>query len=187
VESLAVNSDCLKRDNSNKCNFEAEKVGCVVVGTSLGRIVQLRSDLDSARQLVPDRSIHYRPTAVTHGSLHVLPSGYVLALSRKVSLSRDKQRVVEATAQAFDEREGNLAGEWKLPDGVDWLTLSGGGQSLLALGVRDRRKLELHRFPVPDMLKAPLDREDGEEDLAVARSLLWPYQAVAPPPEGLSI
>jgi len=165
LDALAVDSDCLKVGSRHSpqpgmCRFEAADAGCVVVGTSFGRIVQLRGDIEGTRQLVPERKVHQRAAPVTHGSLAVLPSGAIVALARKLSVSDGEVgqgKKTEAIAEAFDGEAGDLIGQWELPKDVDWITLSGGGDSLLALGLRDRRELQLYKFPVPPELRARKD------------------------------
>mmetsp|Transcript_13505 Transcript_13505/g.28132 ORF Transcript_13505/g.28132 Transcript_13505/m.28132 type:complete len:1165 (+) Transcript_13505:2-3496(+) len=146
VESVAVNSECLDSAETGrfggKAGFRPDVVGCVVVGTTSGRIVQLRGALSDPLRLVPERAMQQRPRSVGRGSLHVFPSGYVMALRRETG-----------SVQAFDSKLGRVMGEWRLPRDVRWLTLCGGGDSLFVLGLRNRTSVELHRFPVPAELR----------------------------------
>jgi hypothetical protein len=135
VESVAVNSNCLEKGGSA---FSPDELGCVVVGTTSGRIVQLRGASTGGRRLVPERAMQQRPRAIGRGSLHVFPSGLVVALRRSTG-----------TVQFFDSEEGTTVGEWRLPSGVRWLTLCGGGDGLFVLGLRNGTTVELRRFPLP--------------------------------------
>mmetsp|Transcript_24123 Transcript_24123/g.75065 ORF Transcript_24123/g.75065 Transcript_24123/m.75065 type:complete len:161 (+) Transcript_24123:2-484(+) len=118
---------------------------CATVGTSHGRLVQLRAASSGPRLLVPRRSLQHRPGPVRSGSLHALPGGVILAL-----------RPARGSVQAFEARLGTVAGEWRLPEGVSWLALCGGGGSLFALGTRGGQ-LELRRFPLPVELRRPAE------------------------------
>lgn len=146
VESIAVNSACHRSETGSsgieRDAFHPGALGCVVVGTTSGRIVQLRGAADQ-KSLVPERAMQQRSRAVNRGSLHVLPTGFVMALRRGFG-----------TVQAFDSALGTAVGEWRLPTGVHWLTLCGGGENLFVLGLRNRSHVELHRFPLPAQLKA---------------------------------
>jgi len=154
VASLAIDDDCLARKPGSR------RLGCIVVGTSAtskkngyGRIVQLKSHLGHAHELVPQRSIHVRNSWVSPGALDVTGSGYILALSTRTKL-KQRQRT-ETTMEAFHNDTGKLAGTWLLPTDVDWLTLSGAGQYLLILGLRQKPwGFELWRFPFPTELQA---------------------------------
>jgi len=157
VDSLAIDSECLSSARSSdpgSCSFGADKMGCVVIGTTFGRIVQLRGNIDNEHLLVPERSIHQQLQPVTHGSLQVLSSGFIVALSRKALGAKDGKspQHVQATVKAFERKNGTLVGEWQLPAGVDWMLLAGGRHSLFALGLREQRRMELHRFPMPPKL-----------------------------------
>jgi len=136
VESVAVNNKCL--DSA----FHPNKVGCVVVGTTSGRIVQLRRHFTNETQLVPERAVQQWSHAVEHGSLHVCPNGIVVALSKKTS-----------SIQAF-AHAGKAIGEWRLPQGVDWMMLSGAGEYLYLLGRENATEVKLFRFPMPQELWA---------------------------------
>merc|ERR1712176_1140749 len=83
VESIAVNSDCHRSETSSsgiaRDAFHPAALGCVVVGTTSGRIVQLRGAFTDRSRLVPERAMQQRPRAVGLGSLHVFPAGFVMA------------------------------------------------------------------------------------------------------------
>lgn len=120
------------------------KPGCVVVGTSSGRIVQLREASTGDRRLVPERSVQERVRKVARGALHVFANGLFIAL-----------RHLAGTVEAFDSASGASVAQWRLPPGAQWLTLCAGGDSIFALGLRNGTSVELRRFPLPDLLKLP--------------------------------
>jgi len=138
VESFAVNSACLDSDDA----APSGEVGCVVVGTTSGRIVQLRGAHEERSRLIPERALQQRHRTVGRGSLHVFSNGLVVALRQSSN-----------TVEAFSSELGTMVGQWRLPNGVNWMVLCGGGDSLFVLGLRDGRHLELHRFPLPAELK----------------------------------
>mmetsp|Transcript_25442 Transcript_25442/g.64694 ORF Transcript_25442/g.64694 Transcript_25442/m.64694 type:complete len:1136 (-) Transcript_25442:188-3595(-) len=148
VNSVAVNNECLEVAEGKEEQvavsgaFLPIDVGCVVVGTTTGRIVQLRAAYSGERRLVPERAMEQRPRGVVPGSLHVLSSGFVVAL-----------RHSSGTVQAFDSKLGTAVSEWRLPKDIQWLTLCGSGDSLFVLGLRNGTSVELHRFPLPAALK----------------------------------
>lgn len=151
IKSMAVNGECFRSDigeSSGAYTFDAAGLGCVVIGTTFGRIVQLRGSLSDERTLVPDRSLYQRREAVGRGSLHVLGSGLVLALQPKSFASMNSH----AAFQAFSGPEGALVGQWQLPDSTEWLSFSSGGSDLFALGLQHGR-LRLYSFPVPSELR----------------------------------
>lgn len=143
VESVAVNNEC------NGGGFSPVQVGCVVVGTTSGRLVQLRGHLTNQTQLVPERAVSQWSEAVEHGSLYVFPNGLVVAL----------RKGTPASIHAFDAHAGSAIGQWRLPTGTDWLMLSGdGGESFYALGQVNETEIQLYRFPVPPELWALRDQ-----------------------------
>lgn len=160
VEAIAANSNCVDRGVGAVSAFRAKRMGCVVAGTSQGRIVQLRGAADPGNNLVPERTIQKHSRAVTRGSLHILPNGYVLVLRHE-----------QGTIQAFDENSGKSAGEWRLPKDRFWLCIAGGGGNLFVLGQNtpdsaNRTRLELHQFPVPDRLKTPaVENSEPSQDV----------------------
>jgi len=137
VESVAVNNECLGGA------FNPNRVGCVVVGTTSGRIVQLRGHLTNETRLVPERAVQQWSQAVDHGSLHVFPNGYVVALHKRTG-----------TIEAFDARKGKSIGEWRLPRDVKWMTVSGGGDNFYVMGHKNKTEFTLWRFPVPEELRS---------------------------------
>merc|ERR1712008_233210 len=102
--------------------------------------------------LVPQRSLHVRNTHVSPGALHVLDSGYVLALS---TLRGQKNNTKPLTVmEAFCKETGKMKHSWKLPDDVNWLALSGSDTHLMLIGLQQTPcQLELWRFPVPEELQ----------------------------------
>eukprot|EP00438_Fugacium_kawagutii_P001194 Skav225226 [mRNA] locus=scaffold2946:11392:33302:+ [translate_table: standard] len=75
--ALAVNSGCMMGA------FQANDEGCVVAGTSEGRIVELRESHIKNHTLVPERAMEQRNEALSAGSLHFSSKGYVMVLRRK--------------------------------------------------------------------------------------------------------
>lgn len=165
VESLAVDNDCGKvQDESEGRRFVPDEVGCVVVGTTSGRVVQLRRHALAKNQLVPEWAMQHRHSKVGHGSLHVSHGGFVMAL-----------RPGLGSVQALHSRQGHVIGEWRLPTEVEWLTIAGGGDSIFMLGRTketkvagrsgddddaagvygarqgDGQQFELWQFPVPPL------------------------------------
>jgi len=145
VESVAVNNECLAQDRRTTGGaFHPDAPGCLVVGTTSGRVVQLRRHVTQSKELVPEWSMQKRTHAIGQGSLHVLPGGIVMALRPK-----------QGTLQALDVQRGDVVGEWKLPQGISWITLCGGGRSLYMLGrALHSSKVGLWRFPIPATLQA---------------------------------
>jgi len=138
IKALATDSDCVNAEHGS--GFQAESVGCVVVGTSEGRIVQLRGAFENAHRLVPERAMQQRTEALTRGSLHAF-LGYVMVLRHNTK-----------TVQAFDSNRGTSVGEWHLPKEPEWLTIGGGGGKLFLLA-KVNGTLELHQFPLPTKLE----------------------------------
>ncbi|CAK9019498.1 unnamed protein product [Durusdinium trenchii] len=140
IKALAAKSECMMGD------FREIGVGCVVAGTSEGRVVELRESHVKMHTLVPELPLEQRNKALRAGSLHFSSKGYVMVLRRETS-----------SVQAFDAVQGTNKGEWRLPTDIElqrieWLTLSGGGGRLFALGVRNRQT-ELYEFPLPTELQ----------------------------------
>lgn len=158
VESLAVNDECGVHDGEDKATpegraFDPDEVGCVLVGTSSGRVVQLRRHATKDDQLVPEWAIQERLGNIAPGTIHVYPGGYVVMLRKEISLM-----------QAFDSGKGSLLGQWRLPKSIEWQSLTGGGDWLFMLG-RDRKddksvddEIKMWRFALPQKLKEAFDR-----------------------------
>jgi hypothetical protein len=145
VDAIAVNSHCLHNSKSKAIDVEnltANVIGCVIVGTTGGRILQLRRHTAEHRVLVPARTIYRQQRAVAHGGLNSLKNGMVVALSQK-------QGKKPASLLALNPQEGSVSGTWRLPTDTTWLTFSGGGDSLFALGIREAYEPELFKFPKP--------------------------------------
>jgi len=153
VEAIAIEDHCLLSSGDASEGTRAQQMagqeGCgVVVGTTSGRIVQLRAALADRHRLVPERAMQSRRSSVSQGSLHVFRHGFVLSLRRDTGV-----------VQAFNTRLGTSVGKWQLPAGPRWLTLCGGGDSLFVLGRRNHSHTELYRFPVPAELQEAADPE----------------------------
>jgi hypothetical protein len=86
----------------------------IIVGTTLGQIVQLQTATSDSQLLVPQHAMRQqRLRPMKPGSIHMLPSGAVIMLHH-----------ADHSVQAFDPQLGHLMGEWGLPrGGVKWLTL----------------------------------------------------------------
>lgn len=139
IQSLAINSQCAR----NQQHFRPATRGCVVVGTTTGRLVQLRGASDNQQLLIPARTIQALPHGFAAGTLHVLSNGALVALRRETG-----------SVQVTDSRLGALLGEWRLPLDVLWLTLCGGGDSLYLLGIgKETHTVEMYRFPIPRQVK----------------------------------
>jgi len=146
VESVAVDSAC-----GNEKSFMLDSPGCIVVGTTSGRIVQLRQHISELNQLVPEWAMGQRTRKVDQGSLHVLTGGYVIAL-----------RPGLGSIQALNAWDGDQVGEWQLPSGVEWIAVAGGGDNLYVLGRQGKRQAAaLWRFPLPAELKQRHARAEG--------------------------
>jgi len=145
VDAIAVNSQCLHGSKSKAIDADsmtADVMGCVLVGTTGGRILQLRRHATENFMLVPARTIYRQPRAVAHGGLNSLENGMVVALSP----AADKE---PAFVLALKSEDGSVHGTWKLPMETTWLTFSGSGHSLFALGIREGYEPELFKFPRP--------------------------------------
>jgi len=146
VESVAVDSACGKEKS-----FMLGSPGCIVVGTTSGRIVQLRRHIIQLNQLVPEWAMGQSTRKVDQGSLHVLTGGFVMAL-----------RPGLGSIQALDAWDGGQVGEWQLPSGVEWIAIAGGGDNLYVLGRQGKRRAAaLWRFPLPAELKQRHARAEG--------------------------
>lgn len=184
VDAVAVNGACIKDGSDSNSLFEGGVVGCVVAGTSQGRIVQLRGTVADEHRLVPERAMEHRGHSIAPGSLHIFSGGLVLAL-----------RTAEGTLQAFESTTGAVAGEWRLPPNVQWLTLCGGGHSLFVLGLRNGTLVELHRFSVPEVISQNAELRTPMESTVSsapqpprANNQAWPLRGLkeSVPPGGIS-
>eukprot|EP00931_Biecheleriopsis_adriatica_P054450 TRINITY_DN32047_c0_g1_i1.p1 TRINITY_DN32047_c0_g1~~TRINITY_DN32047_c0_g1_i1.p1 ORF type:complete len:1145 (-),score=197.74 TRINITY_DN32047_c0_g1_i1:69-3503(-) len=180
VTAIATNSACVDSEGGEVASFRAESAGCVVVGTSEGRIVQLRGAKTDPQRLVPETSMEQRKEPLNRGSLHVFNNDFVMVLRHDTR-----------TVQAFDSNAGSSVGEWRLPKNVDWLTIGGGGGTVFLLGLAGRgrnesstatKRVQLYKFAVPDELKKKMD----EGALARSQGLSGPghaAQTIVPHPE----
>jgi len=137
-------------------------IGCVLVGTTAGRILQLRRHVSDYRVLVPARTVYRQRRPVAHGGLNSLENGMVVALSQKLGKK-------PASVMALNSQDGSVRGTWKLPTDTTWLTFSGGGDNLFALGIRDCSEPELFKFPKPPEFSVQ-GKPQQELDGSVVRS-----------------
>mmetsp|Transcript_59831 Transcript_59831/g.142518 ORF Transcript_59831/g.142518 Transcript_59831/m.142518 type:complete len:895 (-) Transcript_59831:55-2739(-) len=152
VTAVAVDADCLRRTLEQGSASPAATQsgrGCVVTGTSTGRIVRLRRHLAMERQLVPDVDIQQQRASNESppGLMHHFQGSTVLVLWP------DDGRI-----QALDLQAGDLVGEWRLPKDRHWISLAGSDKHLFLLAQRkpassSDRKASLWRFTVPDDLQ----------------------------------
>eukprot|EP00435_Cladocopium_sp_Y103_P027025 s2000_g6.t1 len=154
IKALAANSDCMMG------GFQANDEGCVAAGTSEGRVVELRESHIKNHTLVPERAMEQRNEALSAGSLHFSSKGYVMVLRRK-----------SRSVQAFDTLRGTNAGEWRLPQHINWLALGGGGKKLFALGV-EKGETELYEFPLPEKLRVDVDNDNRQSPTNCASPLM---------------
>jgi len=163
VQSIAVNDKCISKASLQASGeaFDPSSSGCVVVGTSSGRLVQIREALANSSTLVPERVMHQRAHPSSRGAMTVVGGRYLVALWSKYG-----------SVSAFDVERGSVVKEWRLPTHIKWLMLTRGGNSLYLLGVRGGRHVELYRFPEPPELQgrfsepgvpSELRNEDGLE------------------------
>lgn len=151
VESIAANYLCVKKwRNVNKTGqiFWPEKRGCAIVGTSRGRIVQIREGATDHSLLIPTRVMHQRHHPSSRGGLTLIRGMYQLALWSGYG-----------TMSAFEVKSGKLLKEWRLPAHIKWVMVTGSREHLYLLGVRGVGAVEIYRFPLPQELR------EGEPDL----------------------
>jgi len=153
VASAAVSSRCLKpterileeKSQVTTGEFKPQVMagGCVIVGTSLGRIIELRTHFFNHTQLVPEKAMREWLDPVSQGALHVLNNGVVVAIQNGRSV------------HALDSISGKSVGEWRLPDDiqVDWRHICGGGESLFILGHAQSGEARLFRFKMPKSIQ----------------------------------
>lgn len=164
VESVAVDSDCFgassgaaasrSHGGNGKRKFRPDQSGCVVVGTTSGRVVQLRRHMTEGKRLVPEKAVQVKPHSVSQGELHVFPDGFIVALRKETN-----------SIEAIDARIGTPIGQWKLPSDIAWGRLTGGGGNLFVLGQKiingtQGADVSLYRFPLPQKLKEWRSSED---------------------------
>lgn len=172
IESVALSSKCRGPINASE-EFGLDLKGCMFVGTTGCRLVQLRRHVTQQNQLVPlwasqpRRRLKWDPaieTAMSHGSIHILLAGYVMVLQPWGSVSTtDTTR--PGTMWALDPGEDQVIGEWELPKDVQWLSLCGGGNDalfMLGRGGVDSASA-LWRFPLPPELQRPVARRTGPD------------------------
>lgn len=145
VESVALNEACIQEgpgSNETSHLFDPRGSGCAMVGTSCGRIVQLREAQANHTRLIPDRVMHQRAHPSSRGALTIIDGRYILAVWTKYS-----------SISAFDAKQGTVVKEWRLPTHVQWLLVSGDAEHLFLLGVHAERNVEIYRFQLPPELK----------------------------------
>jgi len=152
VESLGVNPDCEQGtllQSMEDHAFDPAEVGCTIIGTSSGRVVQLRRHLSKEHELVPEWAMQERRGKVAQGSLQLFPGGFLMMLRSEIGL-----------IQAINPEAGSLLGQWRLPDSADWFSISGGGKTLFMLGrernpnvAEENRHVSLWTFPLPPELE----------------------------------
>jgi len=154
VESIAGNYLCLRgwdKVNQTGHAFFPDIRGCAIVGTSRGRIVQMREGAADHTRLIPMRIMHQRNHPSSRGGMTLIRGMYQLALWSGYG-----------TMSAFDVRSGRLLKEWRLPVHIKWLMVTGSAEHLFLLGVRAEKEVEIYRFPLPKELRegTPHIRED---------------------------
>eukprot|EP00930_Biecheleria_cincta_P021657 TRINITY_DN1598_c0_g1_i1.p1 TRINITY_DN1598_c0_g1~~TRINITY_DN1598_c0_g1_i1.p1 ORF type:complete len:672 (+),score=93.68 TRINITY_DN1598_c0_g1_i1:208-2223(+) len=145
VNSMAAASDCLitETDEGMREFHPESNAGCVVVGTSLGRIIELRSHFFNKTKLVPEHAMADWELPAQQGALHVFPDGLVVALHAD-------------TIRAFDTELDQNVGEWRIPGHgtMDWLNVCGGGGHFFVLGKqRTKNTVRIYRFDIPQKMK----------------------------------
>lgn len=154
VQSMAINKfdkNCLVRSSDSDRGqgaqpgaFLPKGPGCIVVGTSSGRVIGLRRHVTESLELVPEINMQHRTHSVVQGSLRIMFNGIIMAF-RKGS----------ETLEALNMKTGSKLGEWRLPQGINWISLCGAGEYVFILG-RDvsskERRVVLWRFPLPPEL-----------------------------------
>mmetsp|Transcript_107318 Transcript_107318/g.256263 ORF Transcript_107318/g.256263 Transcript_107318/m.256263 type:complete len:1086 (+) Transcript_107318:103-3360(+) len=159
VDSAAVNSNCLTHQSphlevgASAGEFRPQVMdgGCVVAGTSMGRIVKMRTHYFNHSQLVPESAVRNWECPISQGALHVLNTGIVLGLHDGTAV------------RAFDSESGASMGDWRLPSDakdlpeddnqIRWSHLCGGGESIFILG-RSTLGARLYRFSMPRSVQA---------------------------------
>lgn len=169
VTSAAVSSKCLKpiarllapqeevEEVTGEFKPQIMAGECVIVGTSVGRIIELRTHYFNHTQLVPEKAMREWLDPVTQGALHILNNGVVVAIENRISV------------HALDLTSGKSIGEWRLPhEDVEWRHICGGGASLFILGSR-KGEARLYRFQMPKSVQEW--RGDEDQGSALHRKL----------------
>merc|ERR1711972_852991 len=154
VESIAANYVCIRSgEDVNRTGqiFYPSRRGCAIVGTSRGRIVQVREGSADHSKLIPTRVMHQRHHPTSRGAMTLIRGMYQMALWSSYG-----------TMSAFDVTSGRLIKEWRLPVHIKWLMVASSGDHLFLLGVRSGKAVEIYRFPMPQELRAgdPNMRQD---------------------------
>lgn len=141
VKSFAADGKCLSTPTTGRGGS-----GCVVVGTSQGRLVELQRSHGDGRRLVPRRILHQREHPEARSSLSLLPGGVLLALWPGTS-----------SMSAFDVYRGVSIGEWQLPEGTQWLNAAVSIDAMYILGLDGKRnQIIIARFGIPSVLSGRL-------------------------------
>jgi len=177
VESVALGQRC-RGPASTSVDVAPGLRGCVLLGTSAGRLVQLRQHVTRRNELVPlwatrprrppsRQAVAETTGALSQGSLHVAPAGYVMIL-QPAGGSSGARSGRPGTVLAMDLEQDQIVGEWELPKDVQWQSLCGGGRdALYMLGRRAGMGASLWRFVLPaDLLHHATG--DGSEGAAAA-------------------
>eukprot|EP00928_Gymnodinium_smaydae_P052688 TRINITY_DN3680_c0_g1_i1.p1 TRINITY_DN3680_c0_g1~~TRINITY_DN3680_c0_g1_i1.p1 ORF type:complete len:1109 (+),score=248.65 TRINITY_DN3680_c0_g1_i1:119-3445(+) len=141
IKSAAVNNACVRRAAGGETDLGDES--CTVVGTSDGRILELKSSSLDRRVLVPHRIVHQRGQTSPRGALAILSNGVALALLH-----------ASQTLEAFDSAHGVSLGVWAMPKGTMWLMICGADDQIYSLGVENGKRVVIYRFPVPERIRA---------------------------------
>lgn len=170
VTVLAVSDDCVAKAGDAESESFPDMRICAVVGTSKGRLVQLRKHVADTSELVPISATRLKKGEP--GSTHILAGGHVVLLrslggsGRKKSRTRrkDTPTAVSTAVEAIDPVEGRVVQQWLLPQGLRWLGLCAGGGDLFVLGQAHHEASSLWRFPLPEELKKSGLRDQVDTD-----------------------
>jgi len=176
IETVAINPG---GPSDASAEFGLDLTGCLLVGTTSSRLVQLRRHVANQDQLVPLWATrprrHMRWGGVgpvisqAKGSVHILPHGVVIVLQPWTKADSPMDVPSPFTMWAIDLATGAVLGEWELPRGTQWQSLCGGGDNTLWLLGRETGLDEpsdeaasgpsaLWRLPLPHELRRPSGR-----------------------------
>eukprot|EP00927_Polykrikos_kofoidii_P051318 TRINITY_DN45103_c0_g1_i1.p1 TRINITY_DN45103_c0_g1~~TRINITY_DN45103_c0_g1_i1.p1 ORF type:complete len:1075 (-),score=131.81 TRINITY_DN45103_c0_g1_i1:44-3268(-) len=142
ISALAVSRFALEPGHTDSMC----RKGCIVVGTTSGRLVELRRSYAKTDELVPQRIVRQRPHTVAAGTLDIFQSSFIMTLLPEAGL-----------LQAISLDLGVVSRQWSLPDHINWKAVCGGGERIYLLGVRKRPNAttakDLWLFPTPKSLR----------------------------------